>query len=84
MIEIRKAIPEDLEEITYVNRKTWKTTYPNIIDQNFLDNLHLTIPKDEIERKKNEIKEGKTDYIVAVDNEKIIGMLKNLKSKDEE
>lgn len=84
MIEIRKAIPEDLEEITYVNRKTWKTTYPNIIDQNFLDNLHLTIPKDEIERKKNEIKEGKTDYIVAVDNEKIIGMLKYLKSKDEE
>ena len=30
MINIRKGIPEDLEEITYVNRKTWKTTYPNI------------------------------------------------------
>lgn len=78
MIEIRKGNPEDLEEITYVNRKTWKTTYPTIIEQDFLNNISLTIPKDVLEIKKREIIEKKANYIVALDNNKVIGMLKYL------
>lgn len=83
MINIRKGFPEDLEEITYVNRKTWKTTYPNIIDQDFLDKLPLSMPKEDLEKKKKEITEGKSNYIVAEDGEKIIGMLKYSKADQE-
>lgn len=84
MINIRKGIPEDLEEITYVNRKTWKTTYPNIVDKEFLDNLPLTIPEEDLEVKKKEVVDGKSNYIVALDGEKIIGMLKYANADGEE
>lgn len=82
MIKIRKGYPEDLEEITYVNRKSWKTTYPNIIEQEFLNNLSLTIPEKELESKKQEVRDGKAKYIVAQDNDKIVGMLKYIKTNN--
>ena len=80
MIIIRKGNIDDLEQITYVNRKTWKTTYQNIIDKDFLENLSLSISDEELENKKQEIKMGKAHYIVALDDNNVIGMLKFKKS----
>ena len=80
MIIVRKGNIDDLEQIIYVNRKTWKTTYQNIIDKDFLENLSLTVSNEELENKKQEIKMGKAHYIVALDDNNVIGMLKFKKS----
>ena len=55
-IEIRKAIPEDAEDIIDINIKVWNSTYKGLIPQNIIDKLQTKdearIEKNKTERKK--------------------------------
>lgn len=39
--EIRKATIDDAEAISLVHVNSWKTSYSGIVDQAYLNNLHL-------------------------------------------
>lgn len=40
-MEIRKARPEDAQQIAWVHLESWKTTYPGIIPQAYIDGLKV-------------------------------------------
>lgn len=40
-INIRTATPRDAEQIAFVHIDSWRTTYRNIVSDNFLDNLNV-------------------------------------------
>lgn len=79
MIKVRKGNVEDLEEIILINKKTWKTTYNGIIDKDFLDNILIEVTPEELKCKTEQILNGNARYYVAIDNKKIVGMLKLIK-----
>ncbi len=41
MITIRRAVPDDAGEIAQVHVASWKTTYPGIVDQAYIDDLSI-------------------------------------------
>ena len=79
MIKVRKGNIEDLEEIILINKKTCKTTYNGIIDKEFLDNVSIEVTPEELKCKTEQILNGNARYYVAIDNNKIVGMLKLIK-----
>jgi len=69
-IKIREADKHEYSEITDISIKTWKESYQDIIDANFLDNISSE------ERLKGRIQwlsEPEKYSIVAVSNSKIVG-----------
>jgi len=59
---IRRATPEDAEEIAQVHVETWKTTYRGIVPQRYLDEMEI-LPRAEFWRK--HIAEGDSRVYVA-------------------
>jgi len=68
-INIRKAVIEDAQSIAGVHLSTWQTTYKNIIDSQFLDNLNIT---DFENRRKANIINASIHTVVAETTEKKI------------
>lgn len=59
-IEIRKAKPEEAEQIIDINIKVWNSTYKNLISQKIIDKLQF---KDD-ERIRNKEKSLKEKNII--------------------
>ncbi len=80
-IVIRKAKPEEAEQIIDISIEVWNTTYKNIIAQDIIDKLQS---KDEarIERTKNNIKENQNTFVAEVDG-KIVGFNTYGRSRDD-
>jgi len=80
-IEIRKAYPNEAEDITRVKALTWKTAYTGLISDEMIENRinHMT---ERIIKTENAIKEKNNIYVVLVDN-KIVGTLSYGKSTNE-
>ena len=80
-IEIRKAYPNEAEDITRVKALTWKTAYTGLISDEMIKNRinHMT---ERIIKTENAIKEKNNIYVVLVDN-KIVGTLSYGKSTNE-
>ena len=70
-IVIRKAKPEEAEQIIDIGIEVWNSTYKDLIPKDIIDKLQS---KDEarIERKKKSIKENNDTYVALVDG-KIVG-----------
>ncbi len=85
MIEIRKSCFEDIEAIVDINIKTWRTTYSNIIDEDFLFKLEDSIEA-RIKRSKERFKSGNTNEttLVAVENQKVLGFIVFGKARETE
>ena len=69
---IRKAKAEDAKGIIEVNVKTWITTYSGIIPQEILNNKEQTI--NESIKKCEETVEKDDNVLVAIENEKVVGI----------
>lgn len=69
IIIIRKARTEDAEAIADIKITGWQTAYRGIIDDDFLDNMNIN---EEIEKRKNNIKNGANIIVAELDNE-IVG-----------
>jgi GNAT superfamily N-acetyltransferase len=41
-IQIRRAVPADADAIAEVHVETWRSTYPGIVDQAYIDSLSVT------------------------------------------
>lgn len=67
---IRRATPEDSEEIARVQVDTWKTTYRGIVPQRYLDEMEI-LPRAEFWRK--HIAAGDSRVYVAETNGKVCG-----------
>ena len=78
-MEIRKALKKDSRGIVECNVKTWITTYTGIIPdsilQNRLDNIEDSIKKCEANI------EEKDNVFVAIEDEKVVGIVSFGKSK---
>ena len=70
-IEIRKAKPEEAEQIIDINIKVWNSTYKNIISQKIIDKLQFK-DDERIRNKEKSLKEKNNTYIALVDG-KIVG-----------
>ena len=68
-IIIRTATINDAEKVAKIKIEGWQTAYRGIIDDEFLDNMNLN---EEIEKRKDNIKDG-VDIIVAEFNNEIVG-----------
>ena len=68
-IIIRSATINDAEKVARIKIEGWQTAYRGIIDDSFLDNMDIN---EEIEKRKNNIKDG-VDIIVAEFNNEIVG-----------
>ena len=79
-IEIRKAKEIDAGGIVLVYTYTWETTYKGLIPDEILENRRNTI-EDRIPTTANSIKEKDNAY-VAVDGNKIVGIMTYGKSRD--
>ena len=69
IIIIRKARTEDAEAIADIKITGWQTAYRGIIDDDFLDNMNIN---EEIEKRKNNIKNEEDIIVAELDNE-IVG-----------
>ncbi len=87
-IEIRKAIPEDAHEITSVFYRTWLDTYPNeefgIIIDDVEDKYKDAFTEEKINIQKQRIANpnGKENRIVAVYENKIVGISNLVRNED--
>ena len=68
-ISIRDAKLKDVDRIIDINMRGWQTAYRGIIDDDFLDNMNIN---EEIEKRKNNIKNGADIIVAELDNE-IVG-----------
>lgn len=80
-IEIRKAKPEEAEQIIDINIEVWNTTYKDLISQDIIDKLQF---KDQarVDKKKKSLKENNNTYVALVDG-KIVGFNTFGNSRDE-
>ena len=80
-IVIRKAVPEDAENIIDISIEVWNETYNDLIPKEIIDKLQS---KDEtrIEKQKRSIKEKNHTFVVEVDG-KLVGFHSFGKCKDD-
>lgn len=78
---IRKAKIEDAKDITQVYIDTWKITYKDLLDKQFLNSL--TITEEQINKKIDKIKKD-NNFIVCEVNNKVVGVLTYEKSINSE
>ncbi len=69
---IRRATPEDAEEIAQVHVDSWKTTYRGIVPQRYLDEMEI-LPRAEFWRKHIEASDSRV--CVAETNGKVTGFI---------
>jgi len=78
--QIRSGTTEDIKDINFVNRKTWKTSYIGLIDQDFLDKLETDITEERIKVIKGAMTKGDSAFVVALAQNQIVGMIRYSKS----
>ena len=79
---IRKAKEEDAKEIAYVNAYTWLTTYKGLMPDELLEERVKTID-DRVPKIINAIK-TKDNFYVALDNNKVVGIMSYGKSRNQD
>lgn len=80
-IIIRKAKESDARGIVEVNTYTWLSTYKGLMPDELLENRIMTID-DRVPKTAKSIKENDNAY-VAIDNNKIIGIMSYGKSRND-
>lgn len=79
---IRKAKEEDAKDIAYVNAYTWLTTYKGLMPDELLEERVKTID-DRVPKIINAIK-TKDNFYVALDNNKVVGIMSYGKSRNQD
>ena len=79
---IRNILPEEIYEYSSCNISSWRSGYKGIIPDDFLDNLSVEEKAEKTRKYMNE-SEGNPYYCAVYDN-KIIGNLVIIKSRDED
>lgn len=69
-MNVRRAEPEDAEAIAQVHLASWKTTYPGVIPQEYIDSLRV---EDGTTRWKTRIEEQAATVLVSEDEAGIFG-----------
>jgi GNAT superfamily N-acetyltransferase len=70
---IRRANPGDARAIAEVHVAAWRTTYPGIVDQAYIDSLSVDQRATDWERRPNKPPETAPDVIVAESRAGIVG-----------
>lgn len=81
-LKFKKAIPEDALGIAIVNVYTWKTAYSGLIPNDFIDS-RIDRVIEIADRNRRDIEEGNS-FIVAKENNTVIGFAWYGKSRNEE
>nr|UWI51934.1 GNAT family N-acetyltransferase [Clostridioides difficile] len=79
-MEIRKAVIDDVEDISEIYAQSWKTAYKGIIPQDYLDNLKNDFW---VETFKDLIENNKITAKMVFDNKKSIGCIAYGNSRDD-
>jgi L-amino acid N-acyltransferase YncA len=78
-INIRTATPKDAEQIAFVHIDSWRTTYKNIVSDDFLDNLNVQTKTDFWQR----VLITKSDNVFVAENDgEIVGFATGGQSRD--
>lgn len=74
MVEIRKAKPEDAEQIAQVHVKSWQTTYQKMIDEEVLSSMKW---EDRVDTWRQTIKDLEDNALIigAFEGDKLLGFL---------
>lgn len=70
-IEIRKAIPEEAEQIIDINIKVWNSAYKNLIPQEIIDKLQFK-NDERIKSKEKSLRDKNNTFVALVDG-KMVG-----------
>lgn len=81
-IRYEHATENDAYGIAYVSAHSWKETYTGLLSNEYLDNRIFDITN-KIEKTKEFLKSFNGEYIVAKDNDKVIGILAFGPTKEE-
>lgn len=65
-MQIREASPEDAERIAWVHLESWKTTYPGIIAQSYIDGLKV---EDGVARWRDRLKDTEGPIVYVAESE---------------
>jgi len=66
-VTIRRAVPEDASAIADVHVASWRTTYPGIVDQAYIDGLSVDVRTVTWARRLEESEASASDILVATD-----------------
>ena len=81
-IRYENATENDAYGIAYVSAHSWKETYSGLLPNEYLDNRIVDI-SNKIEKTKKFLKSFDGKYIVAKDNDKVVGILAFGPAKEE-
>lgn len=81
-ITYRYATTDDAYGIQYVAAHSWKETYTGLLPDEYLDNRIKNIPN-KVENTKEYLSNHKGKYIVALDKDKIVGIMDVTDSMEE-